>query len=141
MTARDGPRLNRDDDFVLFRTDTVAAILPDRSHLDDCVAALREVGVAGEEVSVLQGEDGARVLDLEGTQHGNWARLVRSFQNLGTAANERVNYANALKRGCVAIFVPARNNEEADAFGRILAATGGRRILHFGHRWGEQLPF
>jgi hypothetical protein len=102
MRAGDGPRINRDD-FVLFRKDAVAAILPDRSHLQDCVAALREIDVALDEVSVLQGEDGVRVLDMEGTEHGNWARLVRSFQKLGTAAGERENYHNALKRGCIVI--------------------------------------
>jgi len=140
MTTEDGPRINRDD-FVLFRTDAVAAILPDRSHLDKCVAELREIGVALDEVSVLHGEDGVRVLDMEGTEHGNWARLVRSFQKLGTAAGERENYHYALKRGCGLIFVPARNNEEADAAGRVLAAAGGRRILHFGDRWGARLSF
>jgi hypothetical protein len=140
MTAGDGPLVNRDD-FVLFRKDAVAAILPDRSHLQDCVAALREIDVALDEVSVLQGEDGVRVLDMEGTEHGNWARLVRSFQKLGTAAGERENYHNALKRGCIVIFVPARNTGEADASSRVLAATGGRRILRFGDGWGERQSF
>lgn len=89
----------------------------------------------------MHGEDGARVLDVEGEHHGSWARFVRGLQRLGTASNERENYANALKRGLVVVLVPAQDNAEADACGEVLAATGGRRILHFGDRWGEQLPF
>jgi hypothetical protein len=135
----DGPRINHYD-FVARQKNTVVAIVPS-SRLDDCCAALAAVGVDLACVHVLQGQAGAEILDFDGTRHGPWAHVVRALQKLGTAANERENYARALQEGQSVFIVPVLEYAEADVAAGVLYEHGGRRILHFGKHAAEQLSY
>src|SRR5256885_680961 len=84
--------------FAAVEQNKVLAIVPD-GRLDESVAALAAAGVDLGAVDVLRGEAGARILDFDGTGHGLWAHVVRTAQKLGSASNERQNYAAALRDG------------------------------------------
>ena len=137
--TNDGPRINHYD-FVVHQKNTVVAIVAS-SRLDDCSASLAAAGVDLSRVNVLQGKAGAEILDYDGTRHGPWAHAVRTLQKLGTAANERENYARALQDGQSVFIVPVTDYAEADAAARVLYEHGGRRILHFGRYATEQLSY
>jgi hypothetical protein len=133
------PRVNQVG-FRAVQQNKVVAIVPD-ARLDESTAALHAAGADLAQVEVLQGEVGAGILDLDGTGHGHWAHLVRSAQKLGTAANERENYAAALPAGESVVLVPVNGDSAAALYGRVLDEHGGRRIIHFGRFRTEQLTY
>jgi hypothetical protein len=135
----DQPRVNQSG-FVAVLQNKVVAIVPD-GRLDESTAALAEVGVDLARVDVLQGEIGAGILDFDGTEHGLWAHVVRTMQKLGTASNERENYAAALRNGEAVIIVPVHSDIEVDDYSRVLDEHGCRRIIHFGKYTREQISY
>jgi hypothetical protein len=135
----DKPRVNQSD-FVATYKDSVVAIIPD-GRLVELTAALAKGGVDLTRVDVLQGEIGARILDFDGVEHGFWAHVVRTLQKLGTASNDRGNFAWALRNGEAVIIIPVHSHVTADIYARILEEHGGRRIIHFGKHAAEQLSY
>ena len=135
----DKPRVNQSD-FVATYKNSVMAIIPD-GRLVESSAALAKVGVDLARVDVLQGEAGAHILDYDGVEHGFWAHVVRTLQKLGTASNERENFAWALRNGESVVIIPVRGHVTADISARILEEHGGRRIIHFGKHAAEQLSY
>jgi hypothetical protein len=135
----DRPRVNHCGFVVRPKNAVLAIVASDR--LDDCAAALAAVGVDLSRVDVLQGQAGADILDFDGTEHGLWAHVVRTLQKLGSASNERENYARALRDGQSVFIVPVLGHAEADACARVLHEHGGRRILHLSAYVAEQLSY
>jgi hypothetical protein len=133
------PRVNQSG-FAVVQQRKVLALVPDE-RLEEVSAALAEEGADIARVEVLQGETGACILDLDGTEHGRWAHLVRAVQKLGTASNERENYAAALRGGESVVIVPVRSRGEVDSFARVLVEHGGRRVIHFGRFTTDQLSY
>lgn len=135
----DEPRVNQAD-FVATQKNSMVAIIPG-GRLVDSTAALAEVGVDLTRVDVLQGEAGAHILDFDGVEHGFRAHVVRALQKLGTASNERENFAHALRGGQTVIIVPVHDGADVDVYARVLEEHGGRRIIHFGKHAVEQLSY
>jgi len=135
----DGLRINHDA-FVVSQKNAVVAIVAS-SRLDDCAVALAAAGVDLACVNVLQGQVGADILDFDGTNHGFWAHAVRNLQKLGTASNERENYARALRDGQSVFIIHVLDNAEADDCARVLYEHGGRRMMHFGKHVAERLSY
>jgi hypothetical protein len=127
-------------DFVATYKDSLVAIIPD-GRLAESTAALAKVGVDLTRVDVLRGEIGAHILDFDGVEHGLWAHVVRTLQKLGTASNERENFAWALRNGESVVIIPVHSYVTADTYARILEEHGGRRIVHFGKHAAEQLSY
>jgi hypothetical protein len=126
--------------FVAVQHNKVVAIVTE-SSLEELMAALGEAGVDLASVDVLHGDAGARRLDFDGTEHGLWAHVVRTTQKLGTASNERENYATALRSGDSVVIVPVHTDAAAEIYARVLDQHGGRRIIHFRKFTTEQLSF
>jgi hypothetical protein len=135
----DKPRVNRSN-FVATYKNSVVAIIPD-GRLVESSAALAEAGVDLTRVDVLEGEVGAHILDFDGVEHGFWAHVLRTVQKLGTASNERENFAWALRNGESIIIIPVDSHVTASISARILEEHGGRRIIHFGKHAAEQLSY
>jgi hypothetical protein len=135
----DKPRVNQSG-FVATYKDSVVAIIPD-GHLVELTAALAKGGVDLTRVDVLQGEIGAHILDFDGVEHGPWAHVVRTLQKLGTASNDRGNFAWALRNGESVIIIPVHSHVAADIYARILEEHGGWRIIHFSKHAAEQLSY
>ncbi len=135
----DRPRVNQSG-FVAVQQNKVVALVP-YGRLAEVSAALAAEGTDLARVEVLHGEIGACILDFDGTEHGRWAHLVRTMQKLGTASNERENYAAALRGGESVIIVPVHNWTEVEAFARVFAEHGGRRVIHFGRFATDQITY
>jgi hypothetical protein len=133
------PRVNHSK-FVATRKNCIAAIIPD-GRLVEVSVALAGAGVDLAEVDVLQGELGAEILDFDGTEHGRWAHVVRTLQKLGTASNERENFANALHDGKLIVLISLHDGADVTGFARILDEHGGRRIIHFGKHAVERFSY
>jgi hypothetical protein len=134
-----GPRVNQAR-FATVQHNKLLAIVA-AQRLAEAIAALAETGVDLAGVDVLEGETGAGILDFDGTGHGRWVHVVRTTQKLGTASNERENYAAALRGGEAVVMVPVLDGAGAGAYGRVLAERGGRRILHFGRHTTELITY
>jgi diadenosine tetraphosphate (Ap4A) HIT family hydrolase len=98
------------------------------------VRALEEEGVATDDIDILVGEQGARLLDLSGREHGRVIRLLRRLEAAvgdESGANHRID--EALRRGAtlLCVKVNARPSEKARAV-RVLKALHGHEI----HYWG-----
>ena len=83
----------------------VTAIL-DQEALDQALSILTEAGVDSTSVEVLSGQEGAEILDLDGSHHGLRARLVRHIQLLGSSENDLRNYSIALQEDRAVVIVP-----------------------------------
>jgi len=84
---------------------------------------------------VLNGREGARLLDLDGAGHGVWARALRVLQRGGAFEGETLRiHDSALRNDQAIVFVPVRNDGEEQYASRILHRSGGRSIFRF-HRW------
>lgn len=125
------PHINPDT-FKWSQTNAVTAILP-HDALARCLAGLATTGVDVTDVAVLEGDKGQSILDVEGTEHGFWAHVLRSLQKLGSASNERENYSDALGQGKIVLSVPTDGDDQTYAVAKAISAVGGERMLHFGN--------
>jgi len=135
-----GARLNASK-FYRYPMNRVAAIFDD---LDNVTAALPQLQQAGFDlvgVNVLSGQEGVRLLDVQGSGRGRWARALRVLQRGGAYEGETLRiHDSALRNGAAIVYVPVRNDgEERSAVG-ILRGCGGRSMFRF-RRWTiEPLP-
>ena len=67
--------------------------------------------------------------------------MVRTLQKLGTASNDRGNFALALRKGGIGYHHSRHIMPLQIFYARILEEHGGRRIIHFGKHAAEQLSY
>jgi hypothetical protein len=116
----------------------VSALLPDEKST---VAAFQDLHNAGFDVThaqILRGEEGARILDKRGTQHGYAARLVRILQRLGIDENALDVYDEALRKGETLITIPCASDSARD-LSYLLETHGGHAMLYWGRGTREVL--
>ncbi len=116
----------------------VSALLPDEQST---VAACQDLDNAGFEVTqaqILRGEEGARILDSRGTQHGYAAHLVRILQRLGMDENSLDVYDEALRHGETLISIPCASDSARDV-AYILENHGGHAMFYWGRGTREVL--
>lgn len=113
----------------------VTSLLDNEDEAMAMVRALEENGVATDDIDIFVGEEGARRLDLSGSEHGRVIRLLRRLEAaVGDegAPNHRID--EALRRGATLLSVKVHNrksDEKARVF-RVLKALHGHEI----HFWG-----
>ena len=121
--------------FYRYPMNRVAAIFDD---LEGATAALPQLEQAGFDltaVNVLSGREGARLLNLEGTGQGPWARALRVLQRGGAFEGETLRiHDSALRNDQAVVFVPVRNDGEEQDAARILHLCGGYSLLRY-RRW------
>ncbi|MBV9060598.1 MAG: hypothetical protein JOZ09_15805 [Pseudonocardiales bacterium] len=108
----------------------VSALLPDEQST---VAACQDLDNAGFEVTqaqILRGEEGARILDRSGTQHGYAAHLVRILQRLGMDESSLDVYDEALRNGETLISIPCASDSARDV-AYILENHGGHAMFYW----------
>ena len=132
----------------------VTCLLDGEEAVMTAVRALEEGGVATEDIDVFTGEEGAKVLDLFGRNHGRAVRLLRSIEDTMAdmgETNHRID--DALRRGatllCVKLHKRPLISQDADGgihvsvFGRDseekARALGVLKALHARelHYWGS----
>src|SRR3954451_2072542 len=71
------------DHFIHRPVAAVTALLPDLQSVESALGDLQAGGFDAEHARILLGEEGARILDRAGAEHGFWRGLVRAMQSLG----------------------------------------------------------
>ena len=113
----------------------VTCLLDSEDEAMATVRALEENGVATDDIDIFVGEQGARRLDLSGSEHGRVIRLLRRLEAAvgdESAPNHRID--EALRRGATLLSVKVHNrksDEKARAVGVLKA-----RHWHEIHYWG-----
>ncbi len=116
----------------------LAALLPDRESVELAVSDLRSAGVDTQQVRILYGEEGARILDRTGAEHGILTQVVRTLQNLGYDQSILAVYDGGLRSGEALMTVPCPAERRYD-IGNALRARGGHGIIYFGAGTAETL--
>lgn len=111
----------------------VIGIAADEKVRDQLLAALADEGYRREEeVNVLHGEEGMRVIDPDGEYSGPLGRLVRAFQKFTTGVDERTLGAMkaALEAGQYILTVDMDGSEETrDEIHAIMRKHGATNIF------------
>lgn len=131
------PEINVDT-FRMKPVRELVGLLPD---LDAALTVCNELDEAGLDPStsqLLSGDEGARILDSGGTEHGYRARLVRFFQNLGFNQNVLAVYDEGLRRGGALLSIPC-SRDEAVRMAGYLARHGGHAMNYYGEETLEHL--
>ena len=131
------PRFNPDPyagGHLFALVDRVTCLLDSEDEAMATVRALEEEGVATDDIDILVGEQGARLLDLSGREHGRVIRLLRRLEAaVGDESGPNQRIDEALRRGAtlLCVKVHAQPSEKARAV-RVLKALHGHEI----HYWG-----
>lgn len=126
------------DHFVHRPVAAVTALLPDRPSLDSALGDLRAAGVDAETARVLLGEEGVRILDVTGAEHGFRTEFVRALQSLGYDQNILAVYDEGLRSGQVLMTIPCAHVRRHEV-GAVLRAHGAHSIIYFGAATAEAL--
>jgi len=131
-TPRAGFNVNQ---FYRYPMNRVAAIFDDFAGVTAAFPQLEQAGFDLTGVNVLSGQEGVRLLDLEGAGRGLWARALRLLQRGGAFEGETLRiHDSALKNDQAIVFVPVRTDSEEQHVARILRRCGGRSMFRF-RRW------
>jgi hypothetical protein len=117
----------------------VVGLLSEQPEVPALSRELASAGVDVAAVEILCGEQGARILDVDGRYHGLRARVVRAFQDIGYDAQTLSIYDEALRHGDLLLHVPAR---PADRYriAALLQRHGVHDVGYFGPGTFEQFP-
>jgi hypothetical protein len=126
------PLLNCDEPYWLHLSDAVIALVPNVELVDRVVTTLDVNGVDVSVVRILQGDEGARIFDRTGAEHGLRARLTRFVENLGYDQETLSLYDEGVRKGESIVAVPSGPRESA-WLGRMLADHEGHSVFYFGN--------
>jgi hypothetical protein len=118
------------DEFRRIPVREVAALFP---STEAAVSAWNEMQSAATSVTkprILQGEEGARILDTHGTEHGLKARLQRLWQNIGNLENDLAVYGEGLRKGEALLSVGC-SRDVARELAQVIEQHGGSAIIYF----------
>lgn len=126
------------DHFIHRPAAAVTALLPDWQSVESALGDLQSAGFDAEHPRILLGEEGVRILDVMGTEHGFWRGLVRALQSLGYDQNILAVYYEGLKSGQALMTVPCAAARRYE-IGNVLRARGAHAIIYFGAGTAETL--
>ena len=126
------------DHFIHRPVAAVTALLPDWQSVESALGDLQSAGFDAEHARILLGEEGARILDRTGTEHGFRAGWVRALQSLGYDQNILAVYDEGLRSGQALMTVPCAPVRRYEV-GNVLRARGAHSIIYFGAGTAEAL--
>jgi hypothetical protein len=133
----EGPMINVDE-FRHRPVNELAALLPDKRAAKAAIEDLQTANVDISDVRVLQGEEGADILDPTGGEHGFATRIVRWLQTRGYDRNILDVYEEGLNNGEALITVPCAP-ADSRRLGRLLLPHGAHGVIYFGTGTAETL--
>jgi len=133
----EGPQDNVDE-FRHRPVNELAALLPDEQAVDAAMKDLQTANVDIASVRVLHGEEGARILDPTGAEHGFATRIVRWLQTRGYDRNILDVYEEALDNGEALITVPCAQADSRH-LARLMLPHGAHGVIYFGPGTAETL--
>jgi hypothetical protein len=119
------------DEFVFVPKQALVMLLPDETSARQTWVGLADMNVAREDVRILAGATGAKLLDARGEGHGPLARFFRVMQHVGSGENALHVYQDGLKNGGAVMIVPCKR-DAAVAVVRMAEQNGGRAAAYFG---------
>jgi len=119
------------DRFMVHPTYAMAALLPDREHVDRLIKALSGGIDAGTVIEVLHGQAGLRILDRRGTGHGLSAWFRRLLQNWTYYEQILGLYSEGLIGGDFLAVVPCGPGERREIAAAAIS-HGGHSLYYFG---------
>ena len=109
----------------------VVGIIDSPTALQQALAALQRAGIAQEDIKVFSGEEGIRVIDPRGKQHGLLDRLIRVVQSFLSEEGEHMErYDEELRAGHYLVIVAA-DNRTKDRIAEILKQHGGHFMDYY----------
>ena len=128
------------DQFRIHPTYALAALLPDRDHLDRMLADLPTADTADTDavVQVMHGAEGLRILDQRGTAHGRLAWFHRLLQNWTYYEQILGLYTEGLTGGEFLAVIPCAPDDRRRTAATV-AAHGGRSLYYFGFNTVESV--
>ena len=126
------------DHFIHRPVAAVTALLPDRQSVESALGDLQSAGFDAEQARILLGEEGARILDITGAEHGFRTEFVRALQSLGYDQNILAVYDEGLRSGQALMTVPCATVRRYE-IGNVLRARGAHAIIYFGAGTAETL--
>ena len=126
------------DHFVHRPVAAVVALLPDWQSVESALGDLQSAGFDTEHARILLGEEGARILDIAGAEHGFWHGLGRALQSLGYDQNILAVYDEGLRSGQALVTVPCTPARRYEV-GNVMRARGAHSIIYFGAGAAETL--
>jgi hypothetical protein len=126
------------DHFIHRPVAAVTALLPDRQSVESALGDLQSAGFDADHARILDGEEGARILDRTGTEHGLRTEFVRAAQSLGYDQNILAVYDEGLRSGQALVTVPSAPVRRYEV-GNVLRARGAHAIIYFGAGTSEAL--
>jgi hypothetical protein len=126
------------DHFVHRPVAAVVALLPDWQSVESALGDLQSGGFDAGHARILLGEEGARILDRAGAEHGFRAGWVRALQSLGYDQNILAVYDEGLRSGQALMTVPCAPVRRYEA-GNGLRTRGAHSIIYFGAGTAETL--
>ena len=119
------------DEFVFVPKQALVMLLPDEPSARQTWVALTDMNVALEDVRILSGATGAKLLDARGEHHGPLARFFRVMQHVGSGENALHIYEEGLKNGGAVMIVPCERGAALLAV-HTAEQNGGRAAAYFG---------
>jgi hypothetical protein len=126
------------DHFVHRPVAAVVALLPNWQSVESALGDLQSGGFDAEHARILVGEEGARILDITGAEHGFRTELVRGLQSLGYDQNILAVYDEGLRSGQALVRVPCPPVSRYEV-GNVMRARGAHSIIYFGAGTAEAL--
>src|SRR5215469_2999745 len=128
--------VNDESDFISYPTSRVGGIIDNVGDAQSALDDLKAAGFTPDDIRVLTGEEGARRIDVKGDEHGPWAHVVRSVQELLGSYEIRHDTRDEeeLLAGHFGIGVIARDPVDRDKVRHILKAHHGHFINYYS-RW------
>jgi hypothetical protein len=132
-----GPSVNVDT-FRHRPAHELAVLLPDEQAARQVLQDLQADVVDVTRAQILHGQEGARILDRSGREHGFASTLVRLVQNLGYDESILHVYDEALRAGEALLTVPC-SYEQARKLSGALNKRGGHGMIYFRFNDAEML--
>jgi hypothetical protein len=126
------------DHFIHRPVAAVTALFPDWQSVESALGDLQAGGFDTEHARILLGEEGARILDRAGAEHGFHAGLVRALQSLGYDQNILAVYDEGLRSEQALMTVPCAPVSRYEV-GNAMRARGAHAIIYFGAGTAETL--
>lgn len=118
-------------DFLKYPTYKVVSVFPDHDKVESAVSELRSAGFTENDIEAFCGIEEAQKVDFEGTKHGVWDHLMRSFQHVADRTFLEP-YERHLKAGHCMIMVKVTNNARKTKAAEILHHHTGEKVNYFG---------
>jgi hypothetical protein len=126
--------------FIGYPVDRMLAAFRDAAGAAEAATAIRGLGIADRDITVLRGDEGANRLDGSGAANGVAARVRRILDF--TMMDQLVDFAHyeqAVRAGGAVVMVKVRGDAHKSAVAAALQASGGHFLNYYGRFATEEI--